>query len=169
MKSMLHTTGYMTSIWLPIFFVLTLLIIVGPSEVRNDFLSFGKLFWFTGLLFVFTNAFGFFYGSPWHREQQNRKNWQSWDQTKTLIVAYVSRGNNEIALRRAITATKVILESTGVKYRNVTDIDMHPMKQLLIWVASGLLMPISCALEGVAVLYSIVAPNKTKFDVVNKN
>ena len=54
-------------------------------------------------------------------------------------------------------------------YRNVTDIDMHPLKQLTIWASSGILMPVSCAIEGVAVLYSIVAPSKTSFDVVNKD
>ena len=54
-------------------------------------------------------------------------------------------------------------------YRNITNVEIHPLKKLIIWVASGVLMPISCAIEGVAVLYSIIAPVKNTFEVVDKN
>lgn len=124
MKNFLHTIGFVTSIYLPLCVVLLILIIVAPNEAQNDLLSYAKIFWFTGLLFVATNAIGFFYGSPWHKEQTNKKGWVGWDKRATLIVAYVSRGNNEIALRRAITATKLILETNAVKYRIEAITDM---------------------------------------------
>jgi egghead protein (zeste-white 4 protein) len=123
-KTLLHTIGFVTSIYLPLCVVLAILIIAAPNHVANDLLSFGKIFWFTGLLFVITNAIGFFYGSPWHKEQTNKKSWLGWNKDATLIVAYVSRGNNEVALRRAITATKLILEANNVTYRIEAITDM---------------------------------------------
>jgi hypothetical protein len=61
----------------------------------------------------------------------------------------------------------VVMYMVGA-YRNVTGIDMHPLRQLLIWASAGLLVPVSCLVEGLAVLYSIVQPVKV-FEVVNKN
>ena len=124
MKSLLHTIAFMTSIYLPLLVALTLLIIIDPNRAQNELLSIAKVFWFTGLLFVLTNIIGFFYGSPWHKEQRNRRKWQGWDQTQTLIVAYVSRGNNEIALRRAVAASRAVLDAAGVKYRIEAITDM---------------------------------------------
>lgn len=124
MKHLLHTTAFVASIYLPLMVVLAIMIVVAPSTLDNQALSYAKVFWFTGVLFVITNAIGFFYGSPWHKERANKRDWLGWDQKKTLIVAYVSRGNNEIALRRAIAATKIVLESSEVKYRIEAITDM---------------------------------------------
>jgi len=124
MKSLLHGLGFMASIWLPLFIAVGLLIVIAPSYADNEILTYAKIFWFTGLLFVIANIIGFLYGSPWHKEQQNRRDWKGWDDTETLILAYVSRGNNEIALRRAIAASKLILETMGVKYRIEAITDM---------------------------------------------
>lgn len=123
-KSLLHTIGFVSSIYIPLVVVEILLIVVSPSQLHNDALSYAKIFWFTGLLFVLTNAVGFFFGSPWHKEQTNKKAYTGWDKDKTLHIAYVSRGNNEIALRRAIAATKLILESNKVNYRIEAITDM---------------------------------------------
>lgn len=124
MKPLLHGLAFTASIYVPLFIALALLIVIAPSYAENELLSIAKVFWFTGLLFVLTNIIGFFYGSPWHKEQKNRKDWQGWDEAETLILAYVSRGNNEVALRRAITASKLILESMGVRYRIEAITDM---------------------------------------------
>lgn len=124
MKHLLHTVAFVASIYLPIMVILVILFVVVPSKLDNQTLSYAKIFWFTGVLFVITNAIGFFYGSPWHKEKANKRDWLGWDQNKTLIVAYVSRGNNEIALRRAIAATKIILEESAVKYRIEAITDM---------------------------------------------
>lgn len=124
MKHFLHTVAFVASIYLPIITVLAILAVVAPSTLDNQALSYAKVFWFTGILFVITNAIGFFYGSPWHKEKANKRDWLGWDNDKTLIVAYVSRGNNEIALRRAIAATKLILEDNAVKYRIEAITDM---------------------------------------------
>lgn len=124
MKALQHYLAFMASIFLPLFIVLGISLIVAPSHAQNDILSYAKVFWFTGLLFVLTNAIGFFYGNPWTKEQSARKQWRRWLRSKTLIVAYVSRGNNEIALRRAVTATKLVLESLGVNYRIEAITDM---------------------------------------------
>jgi egghead protein (zeste-white 4 protein) len=53
-------------------------------------------------------------------------------------------------------------------YRNITDIDLPLYKQIGIWLASWLLVPFSCSIEGIAVLYSIVKPVRV-FEVVDKN
>lgn len=123
-KSILHWSAYQASIFVPLFVVILLMLSMPHSERQDELLSIAKAFWFTGLLFIITNAIGFFFGSPWHKEQSNRHKWRGWNPAKTLVVAYVSRGNNEIALRRAIAATKLILESTGVKYRIEAITDM---------------------------------------------
>jgi len=124
MKHLLHTVAFVASIYLPIMVILVILFVVVPSKLDNQALSYAKIFWFTGVLFVITNAIGFFYGSPWHKEKANKRDWLGWNKNKTLIVAYVSRGNNEIALRRAIAATKLILEDNAVKYRIEAITDM---------------------------------------------
>lgn len=124
MNALKHYLAFMASIFLPLFIVMGISIAVTPNYTHNDILSYAKVFWFTGILFVLTNAIGFFYGNPWTKEQELRKEWREWTTKKRLIVAYVSRGNNEIALQRAIAATKLVLETAGVNYRIEAITDM---------------------------------------------
>lgn len=116
MKRLAHLLGYGASIYLPLFLSGMLLLFIPETSYHNDVLSYSKLFWFTGLVFVLTNAVGLIYGSPWHQEQVLERNWLGWDRTKRLIVSYVSRGDNVVALERAITASKLLLEDMGVQY-----------------------------------------------------
>jgi egghead protein (zeste-white 4 protein) len=53
-------------------------------------------------------------------------------------------------------------------YRNITDIELPAHKQIGIWLGTWLLVPVSCCVEGIAVLYSIVRPIRV-FEVVDKN
>ena len=102
MRHLAHLLGYGASIYLPLFLSGLLLLLIPETTYTNDVLSYSKLFWFTGLVFVLTNAVGLIYGSPWHQEQKLERDWQGWDRTKRLIVSYVSRGNNVVALERAV-------------------------------------------------------------------
>lgn len=116
MKRLLHTLAYSSSIYLPLLLSGLLVVTIPSSQIDNVPLSYAKWFWFTGIIFVLTNAIGLLYGSPWHEEQRDRRQWLGWDTTRRLIVTYVSRGDNAIALTRAIAATKLILEDMGVQY-----------------------------------------------------
>jgi hypothetical protein len=53
-------------------------------------------------------------------------------------------------------------------YRNIIGTGIKFRRQFYIWVLTGLLVPVATAVEGIAVLYSIIRPIKT-FEVVNKN
>lgn len=53
-------------------------------------------------------------------------------------------------------------------WRNLQDVNFGFLKQVKLYLATFLLMPVANALEGVAVLYGIFKPVK-HFDVVNKN
>lgn len=117
MKKLFHFVGFGTSVYLPIYLSLGFTLLVAPSSQYDPILSYAKLFWFSGLIFVITNAIGFFlYGSPWHKEQDAARDWLGWDVTKRLVVCYVSRGDNVVALSRAIAASKLVLEDMGVQY-----------------------------------------------------
>ena len=55
-----------------------------------------------------------------------------WDSKTTLIVAYVSRGQNVEALRRASTETQTLLDLLGVRYtlETVTDVEVSAENRL---------------------------------------
>lgn len=53
-------------------------------------------------------------------------------------------------------------------YRNLLGIKLSLPRKILIYFTSLLLMPVSNAIEGIAVIYGIIKPVKT-FEVVNKN
>lgn len=123
----IHVVAFQASIFIPLLVAISIAAFGPISTEQDDVLSYAKLFWFTGLLFVITNAIGLMYGSPWEKEQKAERDWQGWNPEKRLTVAYVSRGDNEIALRRAITASRLVLEDMGVNYRieAITDMDVE--------------------------------------------
>lgn len=126
MKKYLHALAFISSIVMPIVFCLILVTLSSQSRNDNSVLSVAKIFWFSGIVFVITNAVGYLYGSPWHNEQRLKSAWKGWNRTtrKKLVVSYVSRGDNEEALRRAIEKSRVVLDRHDVKYEieTITDI-----------------------------------------------
>lgn len=126
MNVVLHRLAYVLSISIPIAVSLLLFILLPQSTRIDETLSIAKIFWFTGALFVVTNAIGYLYGSPWHKEQANRALWRGWKNRtrKKLIISYVCRGDNDIALRRAIEKSRIILDQYDIPYiiEAVTDI-----------------------------------------------
>lgn len=129
MKAVWHRFAYILSISIP-FAVSMLILRLLPQSSRVDgTLSFGKLFWFTGSLFVIANAMGYLYGSPWHKEQINRELWRGWKNRtrKKLIISYVSRGDNNVALKRAIEKSRKVLDDNNIPYiiEAVTDIPVN--------------------------------------------
>lgn len=71
-----------------------------------------------------------------------------------------------VFIAAAMTALTAAMYLLGA-YRNVIGTDLTPQRRLAIWALSGVFMPISCLVEGLAVIYSIVRPVKV-FEVVNK-
>lgn len=69
------------------------------------------------------------FGPP--RDRRPAPDWR-WDPETTLIVAYVSRGQNVEALRRASTETQTLLDLLGVRYtlETVTDVEVSAEKRL---------------------------------------
>lgn len=116
MKRYLHSAWFIASIYIPIFLSGILVLVIPPSYHQDQALTVGKVFWFTSFLFVVTNAIGLLYGNPWHRERQMEKDWNGWHPDKKLVISYVSRGDNAVALARAIATSKIILEDMGVNY-----------------------------------------------------
>ncbi|MDE2106346.1 MAG: glycosyltransferase family 2 protein [Patescibacteria group bacterium] len=116
MKRTLHFLAYGASIYIPIFLTGFAVLWFPESSAHNAALSDAKFFWFTGIVFVAMNCIGLLFGSPWHDEQKAKRDWLGWPSHKKLIVTYVSRGENQIALERAIASTKLILEDLRVQY-----------------------------------------------------
>ena len=116
MKKLGHSLWFIISIYLPIFLSGILVLLIPTTEHANTALSISKVFWFGGLIFVATNAIGLLYGNPWHKERELERSWVGWNKRKKLVISYVSRGDNAVALERAITATKIILEDMNVQY-----------------------------------------------------
>ena len=164
MKSAFHHVGYTASVLFPIFFA-ALLFAATPESTRNDpFLSLFKIIWFTSLVFVLSNLIGILYGSPWHQERRAERDWLGWDQTKRLIVTYVSRGDNAEALRRAITASKLVLEDMGIQYwiEAVTDMPVKVGADTHIVVPKGYRAPNGAKYKARALHYAsqIRAPHR---------
>ena len=69
------------------------------------------------------------FGPP--RDRRPAPDWR-WDPGTTLIVAYVSRGQNVEALRRASTETQTLLDLFGVRYtlETVTDVELSAGNRL---------------------------------------
>lgn len=126
-RSFLHWTAYQASIFMPLFFVTLLLLVVPETEQVNEMLTIAKIFWFTSALYILINLFGVCFGSPHETEQRQKREWLGWNKHRHLIVAYVSRGNNETALRRAITESVEILDRMGVNYtiEAITDMPVN--------------------------------------------
>lgn len=116
MKRLLHSLAYGASIYIPLFLSGMAVMFVPASALHNTMLSGAKFFWFSGIVFVFMNAVGLLFGTPWHDEQRSKREWLGWDVSRRLIVTYVSRGDNKVALERAVASTKLILEDMGVQY-----------------------------------------------------
>jgi egghead protein (zeste-white 4 protein) len=78
-----------------------------------------KYSWLTGFLFVLSNIGGtLLYGSP---KRANRANMatlvrKGWDDKFKLIVTYVSKGTNYVALDRAVSESRKVLDQYKVNY-----------------------------------------------------
>lgn len=116
MERLAHHLGYAASIAIPLLFSIGMFVLLPQSLNHDNVLTAAKAFWFASFVFVLANLIGLVYGNPWHKEQRSQESWQGWDQTKKLVVAYVSRGDNEIALRRAIRQSRFTLDRLGVQY-----------------------------------------------------
>lgn len=69
------------------------------------------------------------FGTP--RDEIPHPNWR-WDLPETLIIAYVSRGNQPETLQRASSQTQAVLDMLGVRYsiELVTDVEIRPQNRL---------------------------------------
>lgn len=115
-KSLIHWVAYQASIFVPLFFVTLLLWLVPETEQVNEMLTIAKVFWFTSAIYILINVLGILYGSPHETEKRQKRDWVNWNEHRHLIVAYVSRGDNEVALRRAIKESRAVLDKMGVNY-----------------------------------------------------
>lgn len=112
-----------------------------------------KTAWFLSMPFVISNLVGLFlYGSP---EIDNNKSLvklshQKWNKKKKLLVSYVSYGKNSSALKRAVSASRQVLNSLDVNYEIevITDIPVR-------FLHSGI--------KNILVPKEYVTENKTKF------
>jgi cellulose synthase/poly-beta-1,6-N-acetylglucosamine synthase-like glycosyltransferase len=92
-------------------------------------LFFLKLFWLLGLVPAVANVLGLIlYGSP---ERTNAANLSvlkcaGWSAAKKLVVTYVSRGDNDLALARSIRKTRAVLIDHVVHFdiEVVTDVEV---------------------------------------------
>lgn len=109
-----HYIAYYGSALLPVMVCAVLFLVIPQSIAHNEVLSYAKMFWFVSGLYVLANALGMVHGSPWHHDKRNSA--ITWDRSKTLILVYVSRGQNNIALTRAIAASRLALDEVGVNY-----------------------------------------------------
>lgn len=88
--------------------------------VMDTIIFYSKFFWFTGALVAVTNIVGLLsFGIP---DEINQKNLNAlvkkgWNKEKKLIVVYVSRGDNHVALERSIIATGNLLAKYNVNHR----------------------------------------------------
>ncbi len=121
MKYLAHYIAYYGSVLLPIIVSALLFFTIPQSSHRSTVLSIVKVLWFASGLYVAANVLGFITGSPWHHE---RRNHVTWDISKHLRLVYVSRGQNDKALARAITASRKVLDASGIPYsiEAITDI-----------------------------------------------
>jgi egghead protein (zeste-white 4 protein) len=92
-----------------------------------------KLLWFSGSVTAILNVIGLFrFGSPAGRDRGNvaAYSYAGWPSGTTLVVLYVSRGDNHQALCRALCRTADVLRSMQVAFRLevVTDV---PVEHLL--------------------------------------
>lgn len=53
-------------------------------------------------------------------------------------------------------------------FRNVVDLDMHPLRKAAIVVGTMIMVPIASVTESIAVLYALLNPLSTEFEVVKK-
>ncbi|OQY02365.1 MAG: hypothetical protein B6I26_00550 [Desulfobacteraceae bacterium 4572_130] len=87
-----------------------------PKNFLEHFYYYLNFIWFIPILWVLMNFFGLLFGAPKDENIQDFAGW-TWDPTGSLlIISYVSRGDNQIALKRAIAATQQELDSAEVKY-----------------------------------------------------
>jgi beta-1,4-mannosyltransferase len=114
MKYLGHLLAYYGSIILPIIASVFIFVAIPQSDRRNTVLSAAKLLWFASGLYVVANILGFISGSPWHTDRRNQN--VTWDASKQLRLVYVSRGQNDTALARAVAASRSVLDSANVSY-----------------------------------------------------
>lgn len=107
---------------------------LGIDSLYEAALASIKVFWLAGILFVLANFVSFFvYGSPKQTDEENLKRFklQGWDHGKKLVVTYVSKGDNHLALSRAVNASHRLLTEMDVNFdiEVVTDIPVVKLRK----------------------------------------
>lgn len=164
---MKYRAAYYGSIIAPLALALLALLYLPMSSVDNDALTMAKIFWFTGVLFAVSNAVGFLYGDPRNGERLSIKNYAGWNAKNHLVLAYVSRGNNAEALRRAIASSRRVLEGMGVNYtiEAITDMPVDAGADTSIVVPSDYQTPNGAKYKARALHYAAMrrVPDRKKY------
>ena len=128
--------GYYLAILVPIF----LYALIGhyrfaahrppEGEFSIGLLLLGQTVWIVPLTYAIITVVGLLrFGPP--ADRMPGSDWH-WGADSTLIIAYVSRGQNQETLRRAASQTQSVLDALGVRYvlETVTDAPISPEYQL---------------------------------------
>jgi len=116
------------------------------TTLRDQILFYSKFFWFSGALVAISNIIGLtIYGSPLAKDAKNilKLDKNKWNSAYRLTIIYVSRGDNVVALKRAVQSSMHVLDKWGANYQIdiVTDLPikhkiMHSRKIKLHLVPS---------------------------------
>jgi egghead protein (zeste-white 4 protein) len=155
--------AYIASIILPFIVAFSFLWLMPSSHANDISLSLAKVFWFTGIVFVLTNAMGLLFGRP------KQSSGSQWNPHKRLIVTYVSKGDNAEALQRAITTSKLVLEAAGVNYiiEAITDMPVSVGADRHIVVPERYTTPNEAMYKARALEYGRV--NRPQYERITRN
>lgn len=132
----LNWVGYYAAVLIPILLMVFLTHVGWQApkspelEMPISILLLNQSVWVFPLIFAAIDVVAvLWFGPP--ADRQPGADWL-WDPDVTLIVAYVSRGQNQETLRRATAQTQAALDSLGVRYaiESVTDLEVAPIYRL---------------------------------------
>jgi len=129
-RRVLHWLGYYSAALLPLaFYVLLAHIRWKPAASAESIIPVSVLLlnqsvWVFPVVIASIDFAGILWFGPPH-DRRPGDDWQ-WSPDATLIISYVSRGNNQETLRRAASQTQAVLDSLAVRYliEFVTDIEI---------------------------------------------
>src|SRR5579872_82183 len=136
MRRVLRSAGYYLAVIVPIMLYMLLAHFrwVGHEppqiEIPTAALLAGQTVWMIPLAYAAITVTGLLrFGAP--HDRQPGIDWQ-WDPSVTLIVAYVSRGQQQQTLRRATLQSQNVLDALSVRYEieTVTDIEVLSSNQV---------------------------------------
>jgi egghead protein (zeste-white 4 protein) len=135
-RGALISAGYYLAVFVPVVLYLLLAHLrwYGAEESEAEFsiqvLLVAQAAWIVPYGFAMINMLGLvWFGPP--ADRRPGAGWK-WDPDFTLIVAYVSRGQNQETLERAARQTQDVLDSLGVRYviETVSDVEIAPRWRL---------------------------------------